>query len=94
MIAGDGVAGSFADAPVGVDELRAGRSNLASDISVRSTLVEVLRSLDRGEIAPEALVVIYTPNAAGKHDVGYRVSSKNPIVTLGMLARALVDLQS
>lgn len=49
----------FAEAPMTVGELRAGRSQKANDWSARDALVEMLREIDAGRLEVEHLVLVY-----------------------------------
>ncbi len=93
MSAGDDY-GSFADHPETIGERRADRAENAALWSPRDVLVSVLREIDRGEIAPDALVVVHRQKMApGDTRTRHSVSSPDMHVTLGLLARAMFTIQ-
>lgn len=81
---------NFADAPMGLDEVRASRSGEADDLSPRSALVRLLREIDSGRIKPTALALIYQTEDNGIR-ADYATKERRH-ATLGMLQTAIFDL--
>lgn len=76
----------FSRYPPSITEAKAKKSNSAKDATPRDTLIEILRKLDAGEIAPTALIVIYaTADADGDERNEACTSSPNRLYTKGML---------
>ena len=79
-------ANEFKDFPRSVSEIRADRSENASDWTPRDAVISFLRRMDSGEIKPDALVICareMTQDGATKPF--FSVSSRDPHVTIGML---------
>lgn len=85
----DGSDKSFAGHPQTVSELRANRDANASAWTPRDVLVSVLRDIDEGKFAPDALIVIHrefkSPGHTSSH---YAASAPDVHATMGMLAYA------
>lgn len=80
---------NFASHPQSVGDLRAGKSNLANDWTARDVLIDTLREIDSGEIAPDVLVVMYSDQKAdGVRGTGFAVASKCKFLTLGLFGWA------
>ena len=78
----------FKNYPKSITELKSDRSNKASDWTPRDALIDVLRMIDSGEIAPSTLIVCYR-DRNDNDDIampGFRVASPDPLLTLGMLS--------
>jgi hypothetical protein len=87
---------NFADHPQSVGEIRANKDKDARIWSPRDALIDVLRTLDRGEIEVSSLIVVFNVLEKGKHDrTSYTSASPDIPTTLGLLARAayLVNAQ-
>lgn len=81
---------NFADAPKTIGELRSDRSRRAKDWTPRDVLIELLRRIDSGEVAPEALFVAFrTRDQAQDGYTSYSVSSPDYVTTLGLVHAAL-----
>lgn len=78
---------NFADAPVSVSEIRSDKSTSARDWTPRDVLVSMLRALDRGEIKPEAVVIVYREPGSDQHSTRtcFYASSPDVHVTLGLI---------
>lgn len=79
---------NFADAPQTIGEARSDRSHSAADWSPRDLLINLLREIDRGELAPTALVVMYgwPDDRPGVRNVSYSTSSPDTLTTHGLVA--------
>lgn len=83
------MADEFASAPQSIAEIRAHRSQDAKDWKPRDVLISVLRDIDSGEIAPDALVVVHrTVTKPGTTDSAYEAASPDLQTSLGLLAQA------
>lgn len=80
---------TFKDAPVSLSEVRSERSGKASDWTPRDLLMHVLRAIDKGEIAPEALVITW--NEPGVI-AAWRAASPNLSTSIAMLETAKLDM--
>lgn len=84
---------SFADVPFSIDELRANKSESASDISPRSTLIALLRQIDKGEIEPETLVVAWASRIAdSKRTSGWAAAGNDLLAQIGILHRTTLRM--
>jgi hypothetical protein len=87
---------SFAEHPMTIGQLRADKSHAAKDWSPRDLLIDTLRAIDKGEIDPDAMIVIMRPrlnnNHAGVFRATYRTASPNWHVTLGIFEDAKIKM--
>lgn len=79
----------YSTQPLPLDIARAERSGRARDISPRSALIETLRDIDAGTIDPDTLIVCWRERNDGLNRTSFIVSSQDPLVTMGLLARSL-----
>ena len=80
----------YKDHPPSVSELRADKSDDASDWTPRDALITALRDIDSGECEPTCLIVVMghvMENYSNPPDC--YVSSPNKYITIGMLSMAL-----
>jgi hypothetical protein len=79
----------FSEYPLSVTEIRSGRTNEANDWTPRDALIDTLRRIDKGEIAPEALVVVMK-HRRGEKDVSTELvtAAPNDDTKIAILARA------
>lgn len=75
---------SFADAPTTIGELSANRSKQAKDWMPRDVLINVLRRVDRGEIKPDNLMVVWDD----ANHTSYTQSTENKYRSNWLLDRA------
>lgn len=85
---------NFAEHPISLTEARSNKSQDASDWTPRDALIALLRRIDRGEVAPEALVVVFRHpgDVPGAVQTGWTVASSDPHITLGILQRAIQNI--
>jgi hypothetical protein len=84
----------FANHPKSIGELRADKTQHAKDWTPRDALIEMLRSIDSGEMVLDALVVVgrqIMPD--GAIHTARRVSAPDTIVAVGLLNRAAFEIQ-
>lgn len=79
----------FRDMPATIGEVRSDRSGTASDWSPRDLLVSLLRDIDSGKVNLDAAIVIWLEK--DEKFPRYRIASKNPVITLGMLQATIHD---
>lgn len=82
---------SYANHPLSVGDIRSERSNDAKDWSPRDVLIDTLRRIDRGEVAPAALVVVMKHESDGGRMSSTETVTSSPSedVKTALLARAL-----
>lgn len=81
--------GDYSDAPVSVGEVRSGKSLSCTDWSPREALVQMLRAIDRGAVAPSSLIIVYNDHTDGDgKTVHFSVASPSGVAAVGMLAYA------
>lgn len=86
---------SFEHAPLSIGEIRSQRSWKASDWTPREALVQVLRMIDSGEIAPDAITVCWrTKIGPGETVTGMRLAGPDIHTSLGLLTVAAHDIMS
>lgn len=79
----------FSETPVSIGELRVARTEDARDWSPKEALVQLLRRIDAGEVAPDALVIAYRMKAPdGSICTDFSASSPDIHATLGLLEAA------
>ncbi len=80
---------SFADEPRSITDIKADKSGNAADWTPRDALIDVLRMIDRGDIAPQTLFVGWSEvNSQGdKITTDYRNSAPTGVHTMGLLLR-------
>lgn len=79
----------FANAPQTIGEIRSNKTANGADWTPRETLIALLRSIDKGEIKPNALIAVWGEiGADGRGRIDFNVSAPNICVTLGLLSRA------
>lgn len=77
----------YSQFPKSIGELRADKSDKAQDITPRDTLIQCLRLIDSGEWKPKILVVLTCDYPEdGRVVPHYRISSPDPLLTIGLLA--------
>lgn len=80
---------SFADEPVTITALRAAKSENAKLWTPRDALIDVLRRIDKGEIKPNALTVVWREEFdTGGGIIDFSTSAESDVVTLVLLQRA------
>lgn len=88
---------NFANHPKSVGELRAEKSERPQDWSPRDALIAVLRLIDKGEIAPDVLVISYGQRAkdgrATMHDY-FSAGGQNIFETTGVVMRTLHRMEA
>lgn len=83
----------FSNEPVSIAELRARKSKHGKDWTPRDALVETLRRIDSGEIAPAFAVVVFASETKpGDVDCSYVQATPNMLVALGLLSSAAMML--
>lgn len=83
------VAESYADEPITITALRANKTDNGSHWTPRDALIDVLRQIDKGEISPDALCVVWCQKyETGGGFINYSSSADSGVTTLGLLARA------
>ncbi|MGL5734197.1 MAG: hypothetical protein ACRCYS_04950 [Beijerinckiaceae bacterium] len=84
----------FSSHPTSLGEVRSERSERASDWTPRDALISVLRDIDAGAIAPDALIISYRlPTPDGIGSTSFVMASPDPLVCLGLLARSAFRIQ-
>ena len=89
---------SFAEHPDSVTELRANKAHAAAGRLPRDALLHVLKSIDRGEINPDHLVICHRSplyKTEGGHmasDTHYSIAGPDPHVVLGLLTRTIMEI--
>jgi hypothetical protein len=81
----------FADAPVSIGEIKSGKTWRSKDWSPRDLLIQLLRDIDSGAIAPHemATLVVLWGHSNEKGSVGrYLVSSPSAAECYGVMALA------
>ncbi|MDE2101446.1 MAG: hypothetical protein KGL39_29640 [Patescibacteria group bacterium] len=80
----------YSRAPVTIGELRAERMDSSSAITPRETLIQCLRLIDSGEWKPKLLIVMTADYPDdGRIIPHYRVSSPDPLLTIGLMSNVL-----
>lgn len=80
---------TFANHPQSISEVRAHKANDAALATPRDALISVLRDLDAGKIAADAMVICWRgPVKDGAVDTGWEGASPDVITTIGLLYRA------
>lgn len=83
----------FTKAPVSIAELRVKRSRNGRDWTPRDALIDTLRRIDSGEIAPSfAVVVLGGEPKPGDTECMYVQATPNLFVALGLLSQAAMLL--
>lgn len=77
----------YSNHPKSISEVKGDKTGLAEDWQPRDVLINILRQIDSGEIAPTALVVSWDDKRNGK--CGWSASSPDNITTLGLLAHTM-----
>lgn len=83
---------SFANYPPTLGDARCEKNGTGEDRSVRETLIEVLRSLDKGEIAAGQIFIAYTKISQG---FGYWCGGPSPggmTELIGLIERAKMHM--
>lgn len=80
---------SFAEEPRSITDIKANKSGNAADWTPRDALIDVLRMIDKGEIAPQTLFIGWSEvNEKGdKISTDYRNSAPTGVHTMGLLLR-------
>jgi hypothetical protein len=80
---------SFADHPLTIGELRAEREQSGSSWRPRDALIELLRMIDQGKVAPDTIFIAYSESPEpGARRTSFTCAGPDPNVTLGCLERA------
>lgn len=85
---------SFADHPLSITEIRSEKTHSAADWTPRDALIDTLRRIDQGEIAPTALIIAYTGKDGEGIYFGKRVSSPDLGTALGLATRFIYKQQA
>ena len=89
---------SFADHPESITEIRSDKTQAAAGRMPRDALLHVLKSVDRGEISPDHLVICYrsplrkTDDGRMATDTFYSIAGPDPHVVLGLLTRTIMEI--
>lgn len=88
---------NFADHPLSIAEIRADKSQNATDWTPRDVLIELLRDIDSGAIAPDALIVAMSiPDETfpdGYATMKFRQASPSIYHSLGLAQRFITRIQ-
>lgn len=83
----------YSNHPVSLAEVRSSKTQNAADWTPRDALITVLRKIDRGEIAPEAIIIAWAQfKPGGVTDFGFQNAAPNIIVSTGLLENAKIKL--
>lgn len=87
-------AGSFADHPRSLSEVRADRSGRVEDLTPRDALIRVLRDLDAGAVRADHAVIVLgtTPTPGASRTLVYQGGSFDFHGQLGLVTRAVTIL--
>ena len=86
---------NFADHPLTIGEIRAEREKSGAAWSPRDVLIELLRMIDRGDVAPDVLFVAYSQEMEpGARRTSFSCAGKDPSLTLGCIERAKFEYLS
>lgn len=80
----------FSHTPPSIGEIRTDRTGHASDWSPRELLIATLREIDTGALAPSDMIVLFRHESTA----GYRASTSDAMVSLGLLTRVLLMFNS
>jgi len=81
----------FKDYPKSIGEVRSEGTRNSEDWTPRECLISVLRAIDDGEKI-DALVVCYRHYVGGKAHARFLQSTKDGLVTLGLMSTAAVHM--
>lgn len=74
-------------------EIRADKSRDCKDWSPRDALIYILGQIDRGEIAPDCLMVIYDrKDKKGEEELGFTQAGPSWLKRLGLLQTAINEI--
>ena len=86
---------SFADHPLTIGEIRASKEQTGAAWSPRDVLIELLRMIDRGDVAPDVLFVAYSQEMEpGARRTSFSCAGQDPCLTLGCIERAKYEYLS
>lgn len=81
---------NFSTYPKSLSAVRADRSDAAGDWTPKDVLIDLLRQIDKGEINPDAMIVVFRDmKMDGERATGLSNCGKDGYVTLGMLHVAM-----
>lgn len=84
------MADNFANHPRSLAEVRSEKTQNAADWSPRDALIDLLRDIDSGARSPDGLVICWREsNSQGGVSSHYTASAKDPLDSVGIVARAL-----
>lgn len=83
---------NYANEPKTVTTLRAEKESDASKWTPRDALIDALRRLDSGLIAPTSLIVMFDDSV--NKQIGWSVSAQDKFLTLGLMTRCMHKYQS
>jgi hypothetical protein len=84
---------NFKNHPESLGEIRANRENSSAPWTPRDALIQVLRMIDSGEVKPDVLVVAWGETVNDMRDGHFRVSSPDPLVSLGLMQATIFKMQ-
>lgn len=82
----------FSKHPKSVSEIKAERSDLASDMTPRDVLISVLRDIDSRAEKPDIMAVVWRGTDKDGNYSHYCVSTKDHHVLVGLLSEAVIKL--
>lgn len=84
----------YSKAPQTISEIRAHRDGLGSAWTPRDALVRMLRDIDNGIVAPDALVILYRePGATPQtHYTNFYIACANFHEAIGIVASGKYDM--
>lgn len=81
---------NFATYPKSLSAVRAEKSEAACDWTPKDVLIELLRQIDKGEINPDSLIIVFRDTKEnGDRETGLSYCGKDNYGTLGMLHVAM-----
>jgi hypothetical protein len=83
----------FSKHPKSITELRAQRTQRASDWTPRDALIELLRDIDSGAVTVDALVIIGRQIEGDGVHLLRRICAPDAITSVGLLNRASFQIQ-
>lgn len=87
---------SYENYPTSLNARRAQNSNDGSHWTPRDILIQTLREIDAGDIAPNTMVIAWSSPINDKQDAsrpGFRIAAKTLIDAVGVLGRAVFMMQ-
>lgn len=83
---------NYADAPMSIGELKSSRHDDCRMITERELLVEILRGIDRGEIKPDGLMIIWQTKREGNFMAKARRSNLTVLESCGIMEVVKYDI--